>query len=385
MQPVIVSAIRTAIGRDGGAFREVPAYQLGAAVIREAVKRTGIEPATINDVYFGNCFAEDGNLARVASLEAGLPVSVPAMTIDRQCGSGLTAITLASQAIRSESGQVFVAGGAENLTQRPFMLGRAKKAYDRMPPEFLRLRLAPESIGDPPMGITAENVAARYEISREDQDAYAHLSQERMTHAMANGYFSDQILPISAPSGRDQVTVTTDEHPRPGTTQEKLASLQPVFKPDGSVTAGNSSGINDGAAALVIMSGDLANSLGLPILGRIRATSITGVDPHIMGIGPVFAVKQLLDATHLTVDDIDLIELNEAFAAQVLACIRELHLDPERVNVNGGAIAHGHPIAATGAILTTKLLYEMRRRDAHRGIVTLCIGGGQGIATLIER
>lgn len=381
MNAVVAAAVRTAVGRDGGVFRDVPAYRLASAVIKEAVARAGIDPDMIDDVYFGNCFSEDGNLARVAALDAGLPLSVPGMTLDRQCGSGLSAINLAAQAIQAGAGSVFVAGGAENLTQRPFMLRRTKRAFDRRPPEFLRLRLAPEAVGDPPMGITAENLAERFNVTREEQDAYALRSQQRMAQAVESGYFVHQILPIATTEG----VIDRDEHPRPDTTIEALAHLRPAFKPDGTVTAGNSSGINDGAAALVVVEERLAERLGLPILGSIRSGTVVGVDPNIMGIGPVPAVTRLLAQTGHRLDDIDLIELNEAFAAQVVACNRELHLDADRLNVNGGAIAHGHPIAATGAILTTKLLYEMTRRDVHRGIVTLCIGGGQGIATLFER
>ncbi len=386
MEPVVVSAVRTAIGRDGGAFRDTPAHVLGAAVIREAQERAGIDPATLDDVYFGNCFAEDGNLARVAALAADLPFSVPGMTVDRQCGSGLTAINLAAQAIRAGEGRVYIVGGAENLTQRPFMMARSKKAYDRNPPQFLRLRLAPEAIGDPPMGITAENLAEQYGISREEQDHYAWESQRRMAHAMERGYFSEQILPMAVLPGQGgEGMFRTDEHPRPNTTLEGLARLAPVFKAAGTVTAGNSSGINDGAAALVMMEETEARRLGLSPLARIRASAVVGVDPQVMGIGPVPAIRKLLAKTGLRLEDIDIIELNEAFAAQVIACDRELRFDRNRLNPNGGAIAHGHPIAATGAILATKLLYEMKRHGAKRGIVAACIGGGQGIATLFER
>ncbi len=359
---------------------------LGAAVIREAQERAGIDPATLDDVYFGNCFAEDGNLARVAALAADLPFSVPGMTVDRQCGSGLTAINLAAQAIRAGEGRVYIVGGAENLTQRPFMMARSKKAYDRNPPQFLRLRLAPEAIGDPPMGITAENLAEQYGISREEQDHYAWESQRRMAHAMERGYFSEQILPMAVLPGQGgEGMFRTDEHPRPNTTLEGLARLAPVFKAAGTVTAGNSSGINDGAAALVMMEETEAHRLGLSPLARIRASAVVGVDPQVMGIGPVPAIRKLLAKTGLRLEDIDIIELNEAFAAQVIACDRELRFDRNRLNPNGGAIAHGHPIAATGAILATKLLYEMKRHGAKRGIVAACIGGGQGIATLFER
>jgi len=260
------------------------------------------------------------------------------------------------------------------------------KAFDRTPPRFIQRQLSPERIGNPTMGITAENLAVKYGISREEQDRYALRSQQRMAQAMREGRFREQIIPIQVPQRKgDPIWFDTDEHPRPETTLEALAKLPPAFKPDGTVTAGNASGVNDGASALVVMERKLAERRGLDILATVRTYAVAGVDPNIMGIGPVPAVQKLLKKTGLTLDDIDLIELNEAFAVQVLACDRELHLDWDKVNVNGGAIAHGHPIAATGAILTTKLVYEMKRRNVRRGIVTACIGGGQGIAVLLER
>jgi acetyl-CoA C-acetyltransferase len=283
-------------------------------------------------------------------------------------------------------GEVFVAGGAESLTRRPYLMARPTKAFQRTAPEFFTPPLAPLSIGNPPMGITAENLAEQYGISREEQDEFAYHSQRKMAQAMREGRFKEQILPLEVPDGKGGTRIfDTDEHPRPDTTLEGLAKLKPVFKPGGTVTAGNSSGINDGAAALVLMSRRRAEQLGLEILGTVRAMAVAGVDPNIMGIGPVPAVRKLLKQTGLRLEDIDLVEINEAFAAQVLACDRELHFDPDRLNVNGGAIAHGHPIAGTGAILATKLLYEMKRRGARYGLLTACIGGGQGIATLFER
>ncbi|MBX6352502.1 MAG: thiolase family protein [Thermoflavifilum sp.] len=385
-EAVVVSAVRTAIAREGGALKDLHAYQFAAAVIREAVRRAGIDPAEIDDVIFGNCFGGGGNFARLAALEAGLPITVPGMTLDRQCGSGMNAVNLAAQAIMAGVGEVFVAGGAESLTRRPYLMARPTKAFQRTPPEFFTPPLAPLSIGNPPMGITAENLAERYNISREEQDEFAYHSQRKMAEAMREGRFKEQILPLEVPDGKGGTRVfDTDEHPRPDTTMEGLAKLKPAFKPGGTVTAGNSSGINDGAAALVLMSRRRAEQLGLEILGTVRAMSVAGVDPNIMGIGPVPAVRKLLKQTGLTLDDMDLVEINEAFAAQVLACDRELHFDPAKLNVNGGAIAHGHPIAGTGAILATKLLYEMKRRGARYGLLTACIGGGQGIATLFER
>ncbi len=385
MEAVIVSAVRTAIGREGGSLKNTPPHQLGAAVIQEAVRRAGIDPGEIEDVVFGNCFGGGGNLARLAALEAGLPMDVPGFTIDRQCGSGMNAVNLAAQAIMAGTGDVFVAGGAESLTRRPYLMARPSKAFDRVPPRFFTPQLAPERIGDPPMGITAENLVERYSISREEQDQFAYESQSKMAKAMREGRFAEQILPLEIQDGKQTLTFDTDEHPRPDTTLEGLAKLKPAFKPGGTVTAGNSSGINDGAAALVVMSRQRAEELGLEVLATVKAMAVAGVDPNIMGIGPVPAVQKLLRRTGLTLSDIDLVEINEAFAAQVLACDRELHFNPETLNVNGGAIAHGHPIAATGAILATKLLYEMKRSGAKRAILTACIGGGQGIATLFER
>jgi acetyl-CoA C-acetyltransferase len=385
-EAVIVSAVRTAIARAGGALKDLPPHIYGAEVIKEAVRRAQVEPAEIDDVIFGNVLSGGGNMARLAALQAGLPIEVPGLTIDRQCGSGMNAVALAAQAIVAGAADVVVAGGTESMTRAPYLLEPSPKAFDRNPPRFVTRLLSPEHIGNPPMGITAENLAEKYNISREEQDRYALRSQQRMANAMNNGYFREQIVPISVPQRRGEpILFEVDEHPRPDTTLEALAKLPPAFKEGGTVTAGNSSGINDGAGALVLMERRIAERRGLEILASVRSYAVAGVDPNIMGIGPVPAVRKLLKREGLTLEDIDLIELNEAFAAQVLACDRELHLDMEKVNVNGGAIAHGHPIAATGAILVTKLVYEMKRRGVKRGIVTACIGGGQGIAVLFER
>lgn len=385
MEAVIVSAVRTAIGREGGALKNLPPSQLGAAVIREAVRRAGIDSAQIDDVIMGNCFSGGGNVARLAALEAGLPVDIPGFTIDRQCGSGMNAVNLAAQAIMAGSGEVYVAGGAESLSQKPYLMARPTKAFDRMPPRFFTPHLSPEQIGDPPMGITAENLVERYQISREEQDQFAYDSQQKMARAMREGRFLEQIVSLEITDGKQSRIFDTDEHPRADTTLEGLAKLKPAFKVNGTVTAGNSSGINDGAGALVLMSRAKAEKLGLEILAIVKNMAVAGVDPNIMGIGPVPAIRKLLQRTGLSLGDVDLVEINEAFAAQVLACDRELHLNFETLNVNGGAIAHGHPIAATGAILATKLVYEMKRSGAKRAILSACIGGGQGIATLFER
>ena len=385
-EAVIVSAVRTPIARAGGALKDLLPHIYGAEVVKEAIRRANVDPQEIDDVIMGNVLSGGGNAARLTALQAGLPLDIPGITIDRQCGSGMNAVALAAQAVQAGSGDIFVAGGTESMTRAPYLMEPPSKAFDRMPPKFVNRLLSPEHIGNPPMGITAENLAEKYNISREEQDEYALRSQQRMAHAMREGYFKEQIVPIQVPQRKgDPILFDTDEHPRPDTTLEALAKLPPAFKPGGTVTAGNSSGVNDGASALIVMERKLAEQRGLEIMASVRSYAVAGVDPNIMGIGPVPAVKKLLKKEGLTLEDIDLIELNEAFAVQVLACDRELHLDWEKVNVNGGAIAHGHPIAATGAMLTTKLVYEMKRRNVKRGIVTACIGGGQGIAVLIER
>ncbi|MFZ5817567.1 MAG: thiolase family protein [Bacillota bacterium] len=382
LDAVILSAVRTAVARENGALRDVPVERFGAVTIREAVARAGVEGAEVEDVIWGSVMAGGGNVGRCTALEAGLPVEVPGLSIDRQCGSGLQAICLAGQAIRAGDARVLVAGGSDSMTRAPYLMARAPVAYSRVPPQFIRFQLAPEEIGNPPMGITAENVAERYGISREEQDRFALRSQQNAARAIAEGRFREQIVPCIFPDG---TRFEVDEHPRPDTTFEKLAKLKPVFKRDGSVTAGNSSGINDGAGACVLMEGRTAERRGLQPLSRLVGWAAAGVDPNYMGMGPVPAVRKVLAKTGLKLEQIDLIELNEAFASQALACIRELGLEPERVNVNGGAIALGHPIAGTGAILTAKLLYELRRTGGRYGMVTACIGGGQGIAAIFER
>lgn len=382
----IVAAVRTAVARENGALREMPPHLYGAEVIRAAIGRSRCDPSEVEDVIFGNVQSRGGNIARLCALEAGLPVDVPGLTVDRQCGSALEAINTAASRIMAGAGEVFVAGGVESMTRAPYILERPASAYSRVPPKFLRTQLSPEQIGNPEMGITAENVAAQFAISREDQDAFALRSQQLAAAALAEGRFREQIVPVQVPRGKgESVPFAVDEHPRPDTTLERLAKLSPAFKPGGTVTAGTSSGINDGASATVLMEAGLARARGLEILGYVRAWAVAGVDPNIMGIGPVPAVRKLLQRTGMNLDQIGLVELNEAFAAQALACIRELGLEMARVNVNGGAIALGHPLGATGGILTAKLLYEMKRTATRFGMVTACIGGGQGIATLFER
>lgn len=383
---VIVSAVRTAIGRQGSALAGIPAHVFGAEAIKEAIKRAKVDPETVDDVLIGNVLSGGGNIARLTALQTGLSLNLPGLTVDRQCGSGLNAINLAAQAIQAGDGDIYVAGGTESMSRAPYLLDRAEKAYSPAPPQLRKSQLSPKEIGDPPMGITAENLARKYQISREEQDAFALQSQQRMARAMEEGRFEEQIVPISIPVRKgDTLEFKTDEHPRPGTTIEALSRLSPAFLKGGTVTAGNSSGLNDAASALVIMSRAKAEESGLTPLATIRAYAVAGVDPNIMGIGPVPAARKVLEKSGLTMDDMDVIEINEAFAGQVLACNRELEMDLEKVNINGGAISHGHPLGATGAILTTKAVYELKRSGGRYALITACIGGGQGIATIIER
>lgn len=383
---VIVSAVRTAIGRQGGALATMPAHVLGTAVIREAVKRVNINPEMIDDVIFGNVLSGGGNIARLTALQTGLSINLPGLTVDRQCGSGINAINLAAQAIWAGDGDIFIAGGTESMSRAPYLMDRPEKPYSATPPSFRKSQLSPNDIGDPPMGITAENLVEKYKITREEQDEFAQTSQHRMKAAMEEGRFNEQIVPISIPVKKGEPFIfKTDEHPRPQTTIEALSKLQPAFLKGGTVTAGNSSGLNDGASALVIMSREKAEELAITPLAVIRSYAVAGVDPKIMGIGPVPAVRKVMEKAGLSIADMDLIEINEAFAAQVLACNRELNFDLNKVNVNGGAIAHGHPLGATGAILATKAVYELKRLNGRYALITACIGGGQGIATIIER
>ncbi|NNU84582.1 thiolase family protein [Geobacillus sp. BMUD] len=383
---VIVSAVRTAIARQGGALATLPAHIYGAEVIKEAMRRANIGPELVDDVIMGNVLSGGGNIARLTALQTGLSLELTGLTVDRQCGSGINAVNLAAQAIWAGDGDVYIAGGVESMSRAPYLMDRPEKPYSSTPPSFRKSQLSPKEIGDPPMGITAENLAKKYGISREEQDAFALRSQQRMARAMQEGRFDEQIVPIAVPVKKGEPFVfDTDEHPRPNTTMEALSKLPPAFLEGGTVTAGNSSGLNDGASALVIMSREKAEELGLKPLAVIRAYAVAGVDPNIMGIGPVPATRKVLAKAGLTLDEMDIIEINEAFAAQVIACDRELEMDPEKVNVNGGAIAHGHPLGATGAILITKAVYELRRRGGKYALVTACIGGGQGIATIIER
>jgi 3-oxoadipyl-CoA thiolase len=392
----IVDGVRTPIGRHGGALATVRPDDLAAITIRSLVARTGIDPGAINDVLFGctNQAGEDNrNVARMALLRAGIPVSVPGQTVNRLCGSGMQAVLSACQAIRADEGDVFVVGGVESMSRAPYVMLKPDVGYARGDPQvadtvlgwrFPNPAFSPEwTIG---LGETAEVVAEEFGVTREAQDAFAAESQKRTEAAVAAGRFDDEIVPVEIPQRKgDPVIVDTDEHPRPGTTAESLARLRPVFKQDGTVTAGNSSGINDGAAALLVTSAERGRELGLEPIARVVSGAVAGVEPHRMGIGPVPATRKALERAGWTADEVDLVELNEAFAAQAIPCMDELRLDPERVNVNGGAIALGHPVGCSGARIVVTLVHEMRRREAARGLATMCIGVGQGIATLLER
>ncbi len=394
----IVEAARTPIGRYGGALATVRPDDLAALVLRAVVDRAGLDPALVEDVILGcaNQAGEDNrDVARMAVLLAGFPVEVGGLTVNRLCGSGLQAINSAAHAIEVGDGDVFIGGGVESMTRAPYVMAKAGVAWERGARElqdttlgwrFLNPKLA-ERYYPYSMGETAENVAERYGIGRERQDAFALESQRRAVTAIEAGRFEDQIVPVEVAGSRGQTTVIDrDEHPRSDSSPESVARLRPAFMPDGgSVTAGNSSGINDGAAAVLLVEAERACALGLTPLARVVATAIAGVDPAIMGIGPVPATRKALERAGIGVADLDLIELNEAFASQSLACMDELDLDPARVNVNGGAIALGHPLGMSGARMITMLTHELRRTGGRYGLATMCIGVGQGIATVIER
>ncbi len=383
-EAVILSAVRTPIGRYGGELSGVRPDDLAALVIEEAVERAGVDPAEIEDVYFGaaNQAGEDNrNVARMGALLAGLPQEVAGVTLNRLCASGLSAVVGAAHAIRAGDGELFVAGGAESMSRAPLVTAKPEygdgTTWDttlgwRFPNPRMEEMFPLESMGE-----TGENVAERYGITREDQDAFALQSHRRWAAAQEAGRFADELVPVGE--------VDRDEHPRPDTSLEKLAALRPAFREGGTITAGNASGINDGAAALVLASEEKAHQLGIEPLGRFVASAVAGVDPRYMGVGPVPAVQKLLARARIEAADLDLVELNEAFASQSLQVIRELGLDPERVNVNGGAIALGHPLGMSGARLVVSLLHELRRREGRLGLATLCVGVGQGQAAIFER
>ena len=394
----IVEAVRTPIGRYGGALASIRPDDLAAATLRAVVDRAGVDPGLIEDVILGcaNQAGEDNrDVARMALLLAGFPVEVGGLTVNRLCGSGLQAINSAAHAIAVGDGDLFIGGGVESMSRAPYVQLKAEAAYDRGPREmadttlgwrFVNSRLAdrhyPYSMGE-----TAENVAERWGVSRVRQDAFAMESQQRAVAAIDAGRFDDQIVPIAVPQRKGApLIVTRDEHPRANSTAEGLARLKPAFRPEGgTVTAGNSSGINDGASAVLLVEAERARELGLRPLARVVSTAVAGVDPAIMGIGPVPATRKALDRAGIGVGDLDLVELNEAFASQSLVCIDELGLDPTRVNVNGGAIALGHPLGMSGGRLVTMLVHELRRTGGRYGLATMCIGVGQGIATIVER
>jgi acetyl-CoA C-acetyltransferase len=386
---VVLSGTRTAIGKYGGGLVGVPPCDLAATVVREAVRRSGVDPADFGHAVFGNVIhteLRDMYLSRVAAINGGLPVTVPAFTVNRLCGSGLQAIISAAQAITLGDAETAVAGGAESMSRAMYWMPSMRwgqrmgdaKAIDAL-----------GALNDPfdgcHMGVTAENVATEYGISREDQDKLAVESHQRAAAAVAAGYFNEQITPVQAPARKGTVEVVADEHIRPDASMEGMTRLRPVFSKEGTVTAGNASGMNDAAAAVVLASSSYASSHGLAPMGRLIAYSHAAVEPRLMGIGPIPAVRKVLDRSGMKLDDIDVFEVNEAFAAQALAVVRELGLPPEKTNPNGSGISLGHPIAATGAILVVKALYELRRTGGQYGLVTMCIGGGQGIAAIFER
>lgn len=395
MNVVIVDAVRTPIGRHGGGLAAVRPDDLAAVTIEALLERTSLDPTEIDDVIFGctNQAGEDNrNVARMALLRAGLPVTVPGQTVNRLCGSGLQAVLSAAQAIRAGEGEVFLAGGVESMSRAPWVMLKPDSGYPKGTPEtadtVLGWRFTNPALPDQwtiGLGQTAEVVAEEFGVTREAQDAFAAESQRRCAEAVDAGRFGDEIVPVSVPQRRgDPIVVDRDEHPRPGTTADKLAKLRPVFAADGTVTAGNASGINDGASALLVMNEDRAKELGLTPIARVVAGAVAGVEPHRMGMGPVPASRRALERAGWSVADLDLVELNEAFAAQALPCMDQLGLDPEIVNVNGGAIALGHPVGCSGARILTTLVHEMKRRGSGRGLASMCIGVGQGIAALVE-
>lgn len=388
---VIVAAVRTPIGSFGGSLKDISTVDLGSLVIKNAIERAGLEPEQVDEVIMGNVLGAGlgQNVARQMSVHAGVPVTVPAFTINKVCGSGLKAVQLAVQAVLCGDAEVVVAGGAENMSQAPYILPNqrwgSRMGNATVVDTMLRDGLT-DGFEDYHMGITAENVAEQYGITREDQDSFALQSQKRAVVAVEAGRFKEEIVPVEIPQRRGEPLVfDTDEFPRKDVSLEGLSKLRPAFQKDGSVTAGNSSGINDGAAAVVVMSAEKAKELGVPVLATIKSYASAGLDPKVMGCGPIYASRKALEKAGLTVADLDLVESNEAFAAQACAVAKELNLDLEKVNVNGGAISLGHPIGASGCRILVTLLHEMQKRDAKRGLATLCIGGGMGTALIVER
>ena len=390
-EAVIVSALRTPVGSFGGAFKDVSAVDLGAAVVKRAIDSIGLDPATIDEMIFGNVLSAGlgQNVARQVAIKAGIPKHVPSFAINKVCGSGLKTVALAAQSILSGDNEIVIAGGTESMSQAPYVLPDARwgkrMGNGQMIDTMLKDGLT-DAFTDIHMGITAENIVEKYQFTREQQDELAVRSQNNAEKAVTSGRFKEEIVPIEVPQRRGEPKVIdTDEHPRFGTTNESMAKLKPAFKKDGSVTAGNASGLNDGAAVLIVMSREKADELGLKPLATIKSYASAGVDPKIMGCGPIPATQKALKKAGLTVEDLDLIEANEAFAAQALSVITDLKLNTDIVNVNGGAIALGHPVGASGARILVTLLHEMEKRDSKRGLATLCIGGGQGMSLIVER
>lgn len=387
---VIVAAVRTAIGSFGGSFKNTTAVELGSIVVKAALDQAKIDPKLVDEVIFGNVLQAGlgQNVARQVAIKAGLPIEVPSFTLNKVCGSGLKAVQLAAQAIENGDAEVVVAGGTENMSLSPYVVNSARwgaRMGDATMVDTMVYDGLTDAFSGVHMGITAENIAEKYGFTREQQDAFAVVSQRRAVDAIAAGKFVDEIVPVVIPQKKgDPIIVDTDEYPKPGTSMDGLAKLRPAFKKDGTVTAANASGLNDGAACLVLMSEEKAKALGLKPLVVVKAAASAGVDPQIMGTGPIPATHKALAKANLTVDDLDLVEANEAFAAQALSVVTELKLNPEIVNVNGGAIALGHPIGASGARILVTLIHEMMKRSAKTGLATLCIGGGQGISVIVE-
>jgi 3-oxoadipyl-CoA thiolase len=394
---LIIDAVRTPIGRYAGALSSVRPDDLAAIVVKAVVERTGVDPSLVDDVIFGcaNQAGEDNrNVGRMAALLAGLPVTVPGQTVNRLCGSGLEAVRSAAHAIRAGEGEVFIAGGVESMSRAPWVMLKPGEGYPRGVPEMADSLLGWRFVNPKmpkewtvPLGETAEIVADEYGVTREDQDRFAYCSQQRSARAIAEGHFRGEIVPVAVPQRKGPpALVETDEHPRPDTTLEALGALKPSFRKEGgTVTAGNSSGLNDGAAALLVVSSAAAERLGQQPMARIVASAVAGVEPHRMGIGPVPATRKAVARAGLSVGDLGLVELNEAFAAQSVACVRELGIDPDIVNVSGGAVAVGHPLGSSGARILTTLVHEMRRREVRYGLASMCIGVGQGISMIVER
>ena len=388
---VIVSAVRTPIGSYGGKFKDVSAVELGTIVAKEALKRVNLDPSQVEEVIFGNVLGAGlgQNVARQVAIHAGIPIEVPSFTVNKVCGSGLKTVALAAQAIKAGEADIILAGGTENMSQAPYLLKTARwgqRMGDGVIEDYMVKDGLTDIFNNYHMGLTAENIVKEYNLTREEQDNLAVTSQNKAEAAINSGRFKDEIVPVSIPQRKgDPIIVDTDEFPRFGATEEGFAKLRPAFDKNGSVTAASSSGINDGAAAILVMSREKADELGLKPLATISSYASAGVDPSVMGTGPIPASRKALEKAGITVEDLDLIEANEAFAAQALSVIKGLKLNTDIVNVNGGAIALGHPIGASGARILVTLLHEMEKRDSHNGLATLCIGGGQGIAMVVKR